>query len=125
MLCESRRRGGALDKDFSYVSGTASSEGRGFAVGYGGGLMPLAVPSTTYKRDELINSRLWQWLSSGIQQEFQSSIFQPVGGMDRIAQALHRQVASVVQLSAKVTKINQSERGVSVTYVNANGQGGP
>ena len=125
MLLESLRSWGALDKDFRYVLGTASSERRGFAVGYGGGLMPLAVPSTPYKRDELINSRLWQWLSSGNQQEFQSSIFQPIGGMDRIAQALYRQVASVVQLSAKVTKINQSERGVSVTYVNANGQGGP
>ena len=125
MLLESLRSWGALNKEYHYVSGAASSERRGFDVGHGGGLMPKAVPSTPYTREELLSSRLWEWLSSGSQQEFQSAIFQPVGGMDRIAQAIYREVADIVQLNAKVTKIDQSESGVTVTYVDANGKGGP
>jgi monoamine oxidase len=46
-------------------------------------------------------------------------MFQPVGGMDRIAMALYRDVAPLVELDAKVTAIDQDERGVSVTYVDA------
>jgi monoamine oxidase len=125
LLLESLRSWGALDKDHRYVSSMASSDRRGFDVGYGGGLMPRAVPSTPLTREELIRSRLWQWLSSGEQQEFQSSIFQPVGGMDQIAQAIYRQVADVVQFNAKVTRIDQDERGTSVTYVDASGKGEP
>jgi monoamine oxidase len=123
-LLESLRSWGALDKDYRYVCGTASSEKRGFDVGYGGGLMPQAVPSTPFKREELLGSHLWQWLSTGDEQDFQSSIFQPVGGMDRIAQAIYREVADLVQFNAKVTAIDQSESGVSVTYVDAGGKGG-
>jgi monoamine oxidase len=125
MLLESLRSWGALDKDYRYLSRAAVSDRRGFDVGYGGGLMPKAVPSTPFSREELIRSRLWQWLSSGEHQEFQSAIFQPVGGMDQIAQALYRQVADLVQFNAKVTRIDQDERGVSVTYVDAGGKGGP
>jgi monoamine oxidase len=124
MLLESLRSWGALDRNHRYVSGVASSERRGFDVGYGGGLMPEAVPSTPLAREALLDSHLWQWLSSGDQQEFQSSIFQPVGGMDRIAQAIYREVADLVQFNAKVTAIDQSESGVSVTYVDADGKGG-
>ncbi|MGA7813062.1 flavin monoamine oxidase family protein, partial [Caballeronia sp.] len=39
--------------------------------------------------------------------------------------AIYREVADLVQLNAKVTKIDQSERGVTVTYVDANGKGDP
>jgi monoamine oxidase len=52
-------------------------------------------------------------------------MFQPVGGMDRIAMALYNDVAPLVKLDAKVTAIDQDERGVSVTYVDARRGGEP
>ena len=107
LLLESLRQWGALGRDGSYQSGRRSSERRGFATADGGGLMPHAVPSNLLPRDRLLASRLWHWLSSGNEQDFQSSIFQPVGGMDRIAHALYSQVARAVVFNAKVTAILQ------------------
>ncbi|MBN3763704.1 flavin monoamine oxidase family protein [Burkholderia sp. Ac-20365] len=115
-LLESLRRWGALDRDGAYQAGRRSSDRRGYAIAHGGGLMPAAVPSDLIPRDPLLASSLWQWLSTGNQQDYQSSIFQPVGGMDRIAHALHAQVASAVVFNARVTAIMQDARGVTVRY---------
>ena len=115
-LLESLRSWGALDKNQRYGASRRASNRRGFATGPGGGLMPRSVPSAPLPRDELISSQLWQWLSSGSEMEFQSTIFQPVGGMDRIAQALYREVASDVILKAKVTDIAQTDSQVYVRY---------
>jgi monoamine oxidase len=52
------------------------------------------------------------------------SLFQPVGGMDRIAMAIYHKVAPWVQFGAKVVKIDQDEHGVEVSYVDAK-RGGP
>ncbi|MGC2964900.1 flavin monoamine oxidase family protein [Paraburkholderia aspalathi] len=116
LLLESLRQWGALGRDGSYHAGQRSSERRGFATADGGGLMPNAVPSNLLPRDPLLASRLWHWLSSGNEQDFQSSIFQPVGGMDRIAHAIYSQVASAVTFNARVTAIVQNEQGVTVRY---------
>ncbi len=51
-------------------------------------------------------------LSMGDELEFQSSIFQPVGGMDQIAQAIYREVAELIQFNAKVTKIEQDDQAL-------------
>jgi monoamine oxidase len=45
--------------------------------------------------------------------------------MDRIANALYREVQPLVQLDAKVIKIDQDDRGVTVTYTNARNGGAP
>ncbi|WP_345817129.1 flavin monoamine oxidase family protein (plasmid) [Paraburkholderia sp. PREW-6R] len=116
LLLDSLRQWGALGRDGRYQAGLRSSARRGFAVAQGGGLMPAAVPSNLLPRDALLASRLWQWLSSGNEQDFQSTLFQPVGGMDRIAHALYSQVANAVVLNAKVTAILQDEQRVSVRY---------
>jgi monoamine oxidase len=52
----------------------------------------------------------------GHDEEFHTAIFQPVGGMDQIAQAIYREVADLVQFGARVTTIDQNDKGVSVTY---------
>jgi len=70
----------------------------------------------------LLASRLWQWLSTGIEQDFQSTIFQPVGGMDRIAYALCSQVASAVVFNAKFTAILLDAQGVTVRYTDTTTQ---
>ena len=47
---------GALDKDYRYTKSVTSSLRRGFDVDPGGGLMPVAQPSTPLDPQELINS---------------------------------------------------------------------
>ncbi|MFX8102610.1 FAD-dependent oxidoreductase, partial [Acinetobacter baumannii] len=55
--------------------------------------------------------------------EFQSPLFQPEGGMDRIAQALARAVGPRIRHGVKVTAIEQDEHGVRVRYTPRDGTG--
>lgn len=116
-LLEALRDWGALDRQMRYVKGDASSNHRGFAVEPGGGLAPLAEPSETGDLAPILQGAAWRAIATGQEYEFQSAIFQPAGGMDMIAKALAKKVASVIRFGAKVTAIDQDERGVVVSYV--------
>jgi monoamine oxidase len=116
-ILEGMRAWGALDNEFRYRAGTVSSDHRGYEIDPGGGLAPAAKPSQPVGLGDLLKGRVWSAISSGQEYEFQSTIFQPVGGMDMIAKAVAKQVASVIRYEAKVTKIEQNERGVTVSYV--------
>ncbi len=122
-LLEALRDWGALDKDYRYVKGASSAERRGYDVAPGGGLMPKAVPSQPLALSDLLQSGLWQHITAGADYEYQQAIFQPVGGMDGIAMALYREVKDLVRLNAKVVRIDQSERGVTVDYLPSQGPG--
>jgi monoamine oxidase len=122
-LLESMQRWGALDKSYRYVAGPASSVRRGYDVWPGGGLMPAPEYSKPMDFSGLLKSGLWNYLPIGHDEEFQTAIFQPVGGMDQIAQAVYRQVADIVQLGARVTAIDQNEKGVTVTYTDTTAGG--
>lgn len=115
-LIEAMQRWGALDKSSRYVASNQTSTRRGYDVSPGGGLMPAAVPSQPLDFSGLLKSRLWNYLPVGHDEEFQTAIFQPVGGMDQIAKAIHKEVTDLVQFGARVTAIDQNERGVTVTY---------
>ncbi|POZ99428.1 monoamine oxidase, partial [Pseudomonas sp. MWU12-2312b] len=47
---------------------------------------------------------------------FSATMFQPVGGMDRITDAFYLRLTEQVQLGAQVRRIRQLEDGVAVTY---------
>ena len=116
ILLASLRRWGALDKDYRYLANEDSSERRGWERPQGGGLSGKAIPSQPIAPSDLLNSRLWRALSSGLNMEFQTTLFQPVGGMDSIARALTHEIEDLLQLNAKVTAIQQDHHGVSVTW---------
>jgi monoamine oxidase len=122
-LLEAMRRWGALDKSNRYGASDDSSKRRGYDVSPGGGLMPAPKYSQPMDFSALIKSGLWNYLPIGHDEEFHTAIFQPVGGMDQIAQAIYRQVADVVQLGARVTAIDQNAQGVTVTYTDTTGGG--
>jgi monoamine oxidase len=48
---------------------------------------------------------------------FQTTMFQPVGGMDMIGKAFAKELGDVIRTNAKVTKIQQNDRCVTVTFV--------
>ena len=54
--------------------------------------------------------------------ELQMTMFQAVGGMDRIALALGEKVRPALQLGAEVTSINNTENGVSVVFTSKDGE---
>jgi len=122
-LLESLRAWGVLDRQFRYGISEATSLNRGYTVDPGGGLMPKPEFSSPLNAAELMQSGLWQYLTTFHEYELSASLFQPVGGMDRIANALYREIAPLVQFDAKVVKIDQDEHGVTVTHVDAKGRG--
>jgi monoamine oxidase len=124
-LLEALQHWGVLDQQYRYRKSLWTSNTRGYDIPPGGGLAPSPTPSQPIGRSELLQSDLWRNLTTPFDYEMMPSMFQPVGGMDRIAMALYREVAPIVQLGAKVVKIDQDERGVEVAFVDAKRGGKP
>ncbi len=124
MLLESLRIYGVLDKDYAYVKSEHTSDYRGYQKWPGGGSGAAPIPSDPIDPSQILQSRLWQWLDDAESAEHQQTIFQPVGGMDMIAQAFEREIKDLIRFNAKVTAINQDDNGVTVTYEDTGGQGG-
>ncbi|MEP6484791.1 MAG: flavin monoamine oxidase family protein [Rudaea sp.] len=122
-LLESLRHWGRLDQQFRYGASEKSSNTRGYEIDPGGGLMAKPVPSTPIAMNDLLDSGLWNFLASDFDYDINPSLFQPVGGMDRIANALYQKVAAEVQFGAKVVGIDQDARGVTVRYVDGKSGG--
>jgi monoamine oxidase len=105
-----------LDKDYAYKAGPFASEFRGYARDPGGGLGAEPVPGEVIGLSDILQSRLWRGLGNFAAYEFQTTMFQPVGGMGRIGEAFARQVGDLITYNAKVAKIAQGEKSVTVTY---------
>ena len=115
-LLSSLRSWGALDKDYRYVKGAASSERRGWEKNPGGGLTAEPIASDPMSLETVLRSGLWNGISAGFGTDHQSAIFQPVGGMDQVAKGFEREVGDLVRLNSKVVAIEQVDKGVTVTF---------
>jgi len=113
---------GALDRNCQYTPARASQM-RGYDKDAGGGPDGAPVPSRPISRDDILRSGLWAYLNFPLTYEYAQTLFQPVGGMDMIAQAFAREVGSLIRFNTKVTEIAQSDSGVSVSYVDAQSGG--
>ena len=65
----------------------------------------------------LLDADMWSGVLFEEGFDFQATMFQPVGGMDRIPMAFARKLGSVVRLASEVTAIRRSGSGVSVSYL--------
>lgn len=123
MLKEALRGWGMLDKDMRYTKGLRSSSHRGYELAPGGGVNGAPVPSDLFPFDEVLKSGVWNNMAFFMNDEFQTTMFQPVGGMGMIGKAFGKQVAHMVTFNAKVTKLIQDKKGVTVTYTDLAGGG--
>jgi monoamine oxidase len=119
ILLEALREWGALDDAYKYKESLRASSRRGYAKPPGGGLTSTAIASQPMGLGNLLQAGLWQTLSSGQDYDWQSAIFQPVGGMDMIARGFEKEVGNLIRYNAKVTEIHQDARGVTVSYVDS------
>jgi monoamine oxidase len=117
ILLQALRSWGALDRNYGYNANLRSSEYRGYATAPGGGLAAMPVPSEPIGLSEILKSSLWRYLQNFANYNFQTTMFQPVGGMDMIGKAFAKELGDIIRFNAKVTKIQQSDRAVTVTYV--------
>ncbi|MGY4327365.1 monoamine oxidase [Bradyrhizobium sp. LB7.2] len=110
---------GALDHDYKYKEGLIASGYRGYAKSPGGGLSAAPLPSEPLALSDILKSQMWHYFSHFASYELQTTMFQPVGGMDMIGKAFARELRELIRFNAKVTEICQNDGGVTVTYVNA------
>jgi monoamine oxidase len=116
ILLQALRSWGALDRNYRYNANLYSAEFRGYAQAPGGGLASAALPSEPVALSDLLRSRLWRYLQNFANYNFQTTMFQPVGGMDMIGKAFASELGDAIQYNARVTQIQQSDRAVTVTY---------
>ncbi|WP_024510394.1 flavin monoamine oxidase family protein [Bradyrhizobium sp. ARR65] len=119
ILLQALRSWGALDRDYRYRASLISSEYRGYAEAPGGGLTAMPLPSDPVGLSDILKSQLWRYLHNFANYNFQTTMFQPVGGMDMIGKAFVKEVGDLIRYNARVTEILQDDRGVTVTYVDA------
>ncbi len=119
ILLQALRSWGALDQNYAYKANLISADNRGYAKPPGGGLGAAPVAGEPVKLSEILQSRLWRYLQSFALHQFQTTMFQPAGGMDMIGRAFAREVGDLIQYDAKVTRIQQNDGGVTVSYVNS------
>jgi monoamine oxidase len=117
MLLAALKSWGALDQNYAYKTDLETAEFRGYAKGPGGGLSAAPVAGETIALSEILKSRLWRYLQNFSAHLFQTTMFQPVGGMDMIGKAFARELGDVIHYGAKVVKIAQDSGGVTVNYV--------
>jgi monoamine oxidase len=102
---------GDLQPDLSF-KGTERS---GFKVPPGAGkALPEAIDPLPMHA--LLDADLWQGMMAEEVIDWQPTMFQPIGGMDRIPTAFHQKLGSVVRSGAVVRSIRQSATGVAVVY---------
>src|ERR1700716_62152 len=125
ILLQALKSWGALDKDYAYKANLISADFRGFAKDPGGGLNAAPVPGEPIALSDILKSRMWRYLQNFALHEFQTTMFQPVGGMDMIGKAFARVVGDIIRYDAKVTQIQQDDRGVTVTFSDAKNPAAP
>jgi len=111
---------GMLDSNYAYTKSDLVSRRRGFAKARGGGPDGMPIPSDISPRGEVMKSGLWAWLAFYMDYDMQTTMFQPVGGMDMIGKAFGKHVNDIVTHNIQVSKIAQDADGVTVTYKDNN-----
>lgn len=114
-LKEALRDWGLLDKNMRYTKGRSSAR-RGFDRPAGGGVNGAPIPSEPFAFGDVLDTHIGSIIAQHMQADHQTTMFQPVGGMGMIGKAFGRQVADKIRYGAKVSKIDQSGGGVTVTY---------
>ena len=84
--------------------------------------LPGAAGQTGVPRDPvplgvLLDMNMWAAVLFEEGFDFQATMFQPVGGMDRIAMAFARKLGRAVRLMSEVTAIRRTSSGVSISYL--------
>ena len=84
-------------------------------------LMPGAGDQAGAVRDPLdmhalLDANLWQGMLYEDQFPWQATMFQPIGGMDRIPAAFEKRAGHMIRFNCPIVQIRKTESGVRVAY---------
>jgi monoamine oxidase len=102
---------GSLDNAGKYVGSDRAGYKRIAGAGDETGVLNDPIDMHT-----LLDDNFWQGMMFDQQFDMQATMFQPVGGMDRIPYAFAKSLGSIVKFNASVTEIRKTAKGVKVTY---------
>ena len=102
---------GPLDEAGKYAGSDRSGYKRTAGAGDETGVLEEPIDMHT-----LLDENFWQGMLFEEQFDMQATMFQPVGGMDRIPYAFAKALGDVVQYDAPVTEIRKSGKGVRIGY---------
>jgi monoamine oxidase len=125
VLMGALRTWGALDSNYDYAKGLASSARRGYDKNPGGGLGAAPKPSDPEALHDLLGGGLWRSINHHANHMMQHTIFQPKGGMGQIGKAMGQDLGPLIQYNAKVIDIHQDAKGVTATFVDSRTGGEP
>lgn len=114
MLLPLLRVYGDLDQGFAFKGTTRS----GFGTPPGAGVSSLESAARPVPFDRLLANPQLPFTLFEDALYMQATMFEPVGGMDRIAVALERSLRGRAVRNAEVRRIRRSESGVEIVYVN-------
>jgi monoamine oxidase len=76
----------------------------------------VCEPRKRLQLKDLLNSHFWQHRFYGEENyDYQPTLFQPIGGMDKIIEAFQRKVGHLIEYNCQVTGIRLLKDGVQVT----------
>ncbi len=107
------RKYGDLTPDYKF-KGTERS---GYKVFPGAGNV-TSVERDPLPMEELLSADLWEGMLAEDIIDWQATMFQPVGGMDRIPMAFEASLGTIIRHNADVQEVEQGEQGVRVAYKN-------
>lgn len=76
----------------------------------------VGVLSQPIDMHTLLDESFWQGIMFDEQFDMQATMFQPVGGMDRIPYAFAKSLGDIVKYRSPVTEIRKTSKGVTVGY---------
>ena len=102
---------GPLDDAGKYVGSDRAGYSQTAGAGDQTGVLSQPIDMHT-----LLDENFWQYMLFDEQFDMQATMFQPVGGMDRIPYAFSKALGDVVKYNAPVTEIRKTAKGVKVGY---------
>ncbi|QHN04346.1 FAD-dependent oxidoreductase [Granulicella sp. WH15] len=102
---------GPLDETGKYVGSDRAGYAVEPAAGSEAGTLRLPMNMHT-----LLDASFWDGLLFEEAFDMQATMFQPVGGMDRIPYAFAKSLGSIVKFDSPVTEIRKTAKGVRVGY---------
>ena len=102
---------GSLDEAGKYTGSDRAGYSKTAGAGDQTGMLSEPIDMHT-----LLDENFWQGMLFDQQFDMQATMFQPVGGMDRIPYAFAKSLGPILQYGAPVTEIRKTAKGVRVGY---------
>jgi monoamine oxidase len=115
-MIEFLREYGDLDPDLIF----RRTDRSGYRIPPGAGPQS-PVANDSLPMHALLDANLWRDMLAEEAVDWQPTMFEPVGGMDRIPTAFAERLGPVIHYGAVVTRIRQSATGVTVGYRDSGG----